>query len=172
MAEAELLQFLEKVRQLNEFVALSEVQPDLRQQLQDCGSHRQVVDLARSHGFEIGRRWGEMEPQGNIFSSPCPAPGQESTSLLFEQPGLRLERIHSCQYSSPKDFWYDQNETEWVVLLQGNAVLKFEDEHQPRQLGPGESLLIGAHRRHRIVATDPAPGCVWLALFWSAADAC
>jgi len=59
MAEAHLQQFLEKVRQLNAFVALSEADPNLRQRLRDCGDHHQVVALARSCGFEIGRRWGE-----------------------------------------------------------------------------------------------------------------
>ena len=59
MAEAQLQQFLEKVRQLNAFVALSEADPALRQALRDCGDHHQVVALAHSCGFEIGRRWGE-----------------------------------------------------------------------------------------------------------------
>ncbi|MCP9774992.1 Nif11 domain/cupin domain-containing protein [Cyanobium sp. WAJ14-Wanaka] len=172
MAQEQLLQFLEKVRQLNQFVALTEAQPALRQQLEDCSNHQQVVNLAREHGLEIGRRWGELQQpeqpakQSNIFSSPCPPPGHETHQLLIEQPGLRIEQIHSCGYASPRDFWYDQPEQEWVLLMQGCAELQFEDEAQSRHLGPGDSLLIGAHRRHRLVATDPAPGCVWLALFW------
>jgi cupin 2 domain-containing protein len=27
--------------------------------------------------------------------------------------------------------------------------------------------MIAPHRRHRVTATDPNPGTVWLALFWS-----
>ena len=38
----------------------------------------------------------------------------------------------------------------------------------PRALSRGDQLLIAAGRRHRVEATDPAPGTVWLALFWSA----
>ena len=64
MAEAQLQQFLEKVRQLNAFVALSEAEPSLRQALQECSDHHGVVELARSRGFEIGRRWGETDPPG------------------------------------------------------------------------------------------------------------
>jgi cupin 2 domain-containing protein len=30
----------------------------------------------------------------------------------------------------------------------------------------GDSLLIPPHRRHQLLATDPDPGTVWLALFW------
>ena len=61
MAEAQLQQFLAKVQQLNAFVALCEASPALREALAGCGSHGEVVRLARSRGFEIGRRWGEAD---------------------------------------------------------------------------------------------------------------
>ena len=86
--------------------------------------------------------------------------------MLLERPGLRLERIHSCLAVSPEGFWYDQQEMEWITLLQGSAALRFADEDRDRQLRCGDSLLISAGRRHRVTATDPAPGTVWLALFW------
>lgn len=166
MAEAQLQQFLEKVRQLNAFVALSEADPKLRAALRDCSHHHEVVALARLHGFEIGRRWGDGQTTSNLLSGPCPAAGEEDTSLLAEGPGWRLVRIHSCQAASPPGFWYDQPEAEWITLLQGSARLRFADEAEARELGHGDSLLINPHRRHRLEATDPSPGSVWLALFW------
>lgn len=173
VAEAQLQQFLEKVRQLNSFIDLSEIDPGLRQELTDCSTHQAVVALARSRGFEIGRRWGEKTPAtpnpSNLLSQACPAAGEERSEVLLKLPSWRLERIHSCQASSPPDFWYDQAEHEWVVLLQGSAQIHFEGEDRPRQLCQGDSLLISAHRRHRLVATDPDPGSIWLALFWSQA---
>ena len=189
MAEADLQLFLEKVRQRNAFVALSEQEPQLRANLRDCSSHHQVVELARSRGFEIGRRWGDglaplagasatgdadpadLSAGGHLLSLPCPAPGTEHTSLLASGEGWRLERIHSCQAASPPGFWYVQAEHEWVTLLQGSARLRFADEEQERELCRGDSLLISAGRRHRVEATDPAPGAVWLALFWREACA-
>jgi len=175
VAEAQLQQFLDKVRQLNAFVALSEADPAVRSALRDCSSHHEVVALARTHGFEIGRRWGEMEPprggDGNLLGGPCPRPGQEENALLAEGPHWRLERIHSCQASSPEGFWYDQDEWEWVTLLQGSARVQFADEPEVRELCRGDSLLISPRRRHRVEATDPAPGSVWLALFWREASA-
>ena len=88
MAEAQLQQFLEKVKQLNAFVALSEQQPELREALRQCSQHHEVVQLAAIHGFEIGRRWGE-EPSGtrpsdqtNLLSSPCPEQGHERTEAI------------------------------------------------------------------------------------------
>ena len=176
MAEAQLQQFLETVRQLNAFVALSEAEPSLRQALRDCSDHHAVVELARSRGFEIGRRWGETDPprqpEANLLATPCPAPGQEISVVLVDQKNWRLERIHSCLAASPEGFWYDQEEHEWVTLLQGSALLELEGEKVPVELCRGESLLIPAHRRHRLLATDPAPGTVWLALFWREAGEC
>jgi cupin 2 domain-containing protein len=175
MAEAQLQQFLEKVRQLNAFVALSEADPDVRTALRDCNHHHEVVQLARRHGFEIGRRWGEVEQprggDGNLLAGPCPVPGSETTTVVASGEGWRLERIHSCQASSAPGFWYDQQEVEWVTLLQGSAQLRFADEQAVRELCRGDSLLISPGRRHRIEATDPAPGSVWLALFWREASA-
>ena len=179
MAEAQLQQFLEKVRQLNAFVALSEAQPQLREALQACTQHHEVVALAAQHGFEIGRRWGDSgadalrrDPtpadQWNLLSSACPAAGVERVDAIAAGEGWRLERIHSCLASSPSGFWYDQNETEWVLVLRGSARLQFEDEAQPRDLCVGDSLLIEPHRRHRLITTDPDPGTLWLALFWTA----
>ena len=184
MAEEQLQQFLAKVAALNAFVALAEADPALRANLRDCSTHHEVVALARRHGFEIGRRWGDPEPPplaepprvaegpaGNLLAGPCPPEGEEITTVLLEQPGLRLERIHSCAAASPEGFWYEQAEHEWVMLLQGSARLQFADEAQPRDLCRGDALLIEAGRRHRVVATDARPGSVWLALFWSAASA-
>ncbi|MFM8525691.1 MAG: Nif11 domain/cupin domain-containing protein [Cyanobacteriota bacterium] len=174
MAEEQLQQFLAKVGQLNAFVALVDQDPGLRQRLRDCSSHHQVVDLAQEQGFTIGRRWGEAETpprgDGNLLSGDCPPEGLERVQVLLVQPELRLERIHSCRASSPKGFWYDQPELEWVLLLRGSARLQFADESEPRDLSVGETLLIPPHRRHRLLETDGPPGTIWLALFCGDGD--
>jgi cupin 2 domain-containing protein len=181
VAEADLRQFLNKVSQLNTFVAMSEADPGLRRTLRDCESHHEVVNLARGLGLEIGRRWGDGpsqagdDPQecggdGNLLEGSCPPPGQEVVTVLASAGGWRLERIHSCEAASPAGFWYDQSEWEWVTLLRGSASLRFADEPGCRQLSRGDCLLISPGRRHRLEATDPAPGSIWLALFWQEAS--
>jgi cupin 2 domain-containing protein len=176
MAAADLERFLEKIHQLNAFVALSERDPALREALIQCDHHHEVVDLARSRGFEIGRRWGEppvpAPDTSALLSGDAPPPGEEKVDLLLSTPFWRLERIHSCQASSPPGFWYEQSEYEWVCLLRGQASLQFADETSPRLLHTGESLLIKPGRRHRVLATDPRPGTVWLALFWPEDPGC
>ncbi len=173
MTAADLERFLDKINQLNAFVALSEQEPGLRQALIACRHHNEVVALARQHGFEIGRRWGEPPPDPadapSLLDGPVPPPGTERVEVLLHTPDFRLERIHSCAASSPAEFWYEQSEAEWVCLLQGQASLQFGDEAAPRQLRTGDSVLINAGRRHRVLATDPAPGTIWLALFWTPA---
>ncbi|MEB3318364.1 MAG: Nif11 domain/cupin domain-containing protein [Cyanobacteriota bacterium] len=171
MSAADLERFLEKIRQLNAFVALSERDASLRQALIDCDHHDAVVALARSRGFEIGRRWGESPstalPGSSLLAGPIPPHGTERVEVLLRTSHLRLERIHSCGASSPPGFWYDQSEAEWVCLLRGQASLQFADEPSARLLQTGDSLWISPNRRHRLLATDPAPGTIWLAVFWS-----
>ena len=176
MAEADLERFLAKVDALQAFVAASEADPGLRQRLASCGHHDEVVALAASLGFAIGRRWGEAEPppggqpgaaDGNLLGHQgILQKGEERTTVLARSADWRLERIHSCRARSPEGFWYDQEEREWICLLQGKAWLRFEDEPEARELSTGDQLQIAPHRRHRVEATDGGSGTVWLALFW------
>ncbi|MGL6194153.1 MAG: hypothetical protein ACRC2T_04955 [Thermoguttaceae bacterium] len=51
---------------------------------------------------------------------------EELIETLFQAENVRIERIVSTGQSSTENFWYDQPETEWVILLQGEAVLQFQ----------------------------------------------
>ncbi len=171
MAESDLQQFRAKVSQLVAFVALSDADPDVEQALRDCSSHHEVVALAGRHGFEIGRRWGEhlapaVPGADNLLASTCPPPGEERLDLLLDSPDLRLERIHSCAWSTPAGQWQSQALEEWVLVLRGGARLAFADEPTSRELVAGDTLRIAPGRLHRVEATDPAPGTLWLALHW------
>lgn len=90
----------------------------------------------------------------------------ELVDTLLSRPGLRIERIISTGQASPPDFWYDQTEGEWVLLLAGAARLRFADEAEPRHLRPGDWLDIAPHRRHRVDWTHPHDATVWLAVFY------
>ncbi len=102
----------------------------------------------------------------NLLAGLPDARGGEIVDELLARPGLRIERIVSCGQASPPGFWYDQAEGEFVLLLSGAALLRFEDEAAPRRLGPGDWLDIAPHRRHRVEWTDPAGPTVWLAVFY------
>ncbi|WP_432722615.1 cupin domain-containing protein [Jeongeupia wiesaeckerbachi] len=100
----------------------------------------------------------------NLFENlPVALPG-ELFETLARSKSVRIERIVSHGQVSPDGFWYDQAESEWVVVLQGSARLRFDDEAFETVLNTGDYLLIAPHRRHRVTFTE-AP-TVWLAVFF------
>jgi hypothetical protein len=52
---------------------------------------------------------------------------QEVVETLVRAADVRIERIISHGHASPADFWYDQPQHEWVIVLKGAARLQFED---------------------------------------------
>lgn len=100
----------------------------------------------------------------NLFSALPAALASELTDTLAAAPHVRIERIVSHGHASPPDFWYDQAEHEFVLLLRGAARLRFDDELL--DLRPGDYVNIPAHRRHRVEWTTPDEPTVWLAVFY------
>ena len=105
-----------------------------------------------------------MSDQGNLFAGVDANAADERFDALLTRPNLRIERIVSTGQASAPGHWYDQPQTEWVVLLSGSAVLRFEDEAEPRILRPGDWMTIAPHRRHRVEATDARTPSLWLAV--------
>ena len=87
----------------------------------------------------------------------------EFVEAIFSTGSVRLERIISKGHMTPEGSWYDQGWDEWVAVIQGEATLFFDDGTKI-DLRCGDSLLIPAHRRHRVISTSSDPPCVWLAL--------
>ncbi len=85
---------------------------------------------------------------------------------LIDSCEVRIERIISHASCSPPGFWYDQEESEWVMVIEGGAGLKFEDETDVLVMKPGDWVEIPAHRRHRVEWTDSETQTVWLAVFY------
>ncbi|RIX45641.1 MAG: cupin domain-containing protein [Rhodocyclales bacterium GT-UBC] len=109
-----------------------------------------------------------MTPYGNLFANLPERTDQEQFEELLTRPGLRIERIVSTGQCSPPDFWYDQADGEWVVLLQGEAELRFADEEGPRRLRPGDFVAIAPRRRHRVESTLAGQTTIWLAIHFAA----
>ncbi len=103
------------------------------------------------------------ETSGNLLAQIPTSLPHELLQTLLERPGIRIERIVSRGHASPSDFWYDQEEHEWVLLLQGAARVQFED--RTIELSPGDYVDIPAHQRHRVAWTTPDEVTIWLAVF-------
>ncbi|MBO6103389.1 MAG: hypothetical protein J6P03_09100 [Opitutales bacterium] len=99
----------------------------------------------------------------NLFELPKPR-GGEIIETLVERGAARVEKISSFGCASPKNFWYDQPESEWVCLLKGGAEILFEGDSSPKPLREGDWLFIEPRRRHRVEKTSA--DCVWLAFFF------
>jgi len=106
----------------------------------------------------------------NLLRDLPPSGAGEVVERLAGGDAVRIERIVSRGEASPAGFWYDQDESEWVLLVAGAARLRFEDEAEARMLGPGDCVHIAAHRRHRVDWTDPERPTVWLAIFHTDAE--
>ena len=102
----------------------------------------------------------------NILSDlPSNLP-EELVETLFDAKGFRLERIVSHGHASPDDFWYDQQQHEWVILLKGAAILRFENQESRIEMKPGDFINIPAHQKHRVQWTSPDTTTVWLAVHY------
>jgi cupin 2 domain-containing protein len=101
----------------------------------------------------------------NIFSlEGIPFDSQkEFFEALSAHGDLKIERIVSRGHVSPPDFWYEQPQHEWVVLLQGSASLEFE-KGRMAHLKAGDFLLLPAGLKHRVAYTSKEPACIWLAV--------
>ncbi|QEG02857.1 Cupin domain protein [Stieleria maiorica] len=106
----------------------------------------------------------------NLLSDLPASTAKEWVEVLASSPHVRIERIVSTGQSSPDEFWYDQDEHEWVAVLSGEARLSFEDDPEPLMLKAGDHLLIPAHRKHRVDWTSDSEPTVWLAVFYRADD--
>jgi cupin 2 domain-containing protein len=107
-----------------------------------------------------------MSQYGNIFAdiSALALSDEEQAGELFVRPGVKIERIVSKGHASPPDFWYEQDWDEWVIVLAGEARLRFEEEKDARTLAAGDYVFIPAKARHRVDWTKPDQPTVWLAV--------
>ncbi len=102
----------------------------------------------------------------NIFHGIPPELAEELLTTIHSAPNFRIERIVSQGQRSPQDFWYDQNENEWLIVLKGKAAIRFEGDPEPVDLRPGTYLNIPAHARHRVERTGKTSQTVWLAVHY------
>jgi cupin 2 domain-containing protein len=92
-----------------------------------------------------------MRAIGNLLRDLAPKGSEEEITQLLRAPAVRIERIVSHGHASAPGFWYDQDRAEWVLLLQGAAILTFEREAEPIRLG---RAIMSTSRRTRVIASS------------------
>ncbi len=102
----------------------------------------------------------------NIFEKiPGDLPNEVFETIVNEKK-VRIERIISKGHASPDNFWYDQPENEWIIVLKGGAELIFEEGNRTIRMEPGDYINISAHAKHRVESTDKNTETIWLAVFY------
>ena len=101
----------------------------------------------------------------NIFSNiPDQIPDEIFEDIVTTNT-VRIERILSYGHSSPESSWYDQAENEWVIVLEGQGVIQFENG-KTVTLNQGDYLNIPARQKHRVASTAEDTRTIWLAVFY------
>ncbi|MCK9161820.1 MAG: cupin domain-containing protein [Arcobacteraceae bacterium] len=100
----------------------------------------------------------------NIFDSIVVDKKEERFFEIFKNDLIKIEKIVSNGQSSPKDFWYIQEDNEFVILLKGFAIIEFEDKDM--ELNEGDYIIISALQKHRVKFTSQDSPTIWLAVFY------
>ncbi|MGB7480980.1 MAG: cupin domain-containing protein [Burkholderiaceae bacterium] len=95
---------------------------------------------------------------GNLFLGAEPPLQGEKFETLLAHKNLVVERIVSSADTEPVE--YVQAQDEWVLLVQGTAVLRMAGD--ALTLNAGDHLFIPAEVPHRVERTSN--GALWLAV--------
>ncbi len=101
----------------------------------------------------------------NIFENIPKNLNNELFENLLTKDNLKIQKIVSYGNTTPEYEWYDQEENEWVIVLEGEAVLSFEEREDIR-LKKGDFINIPAHTKHRVSWTTKSEETIWLAIHY------
>ena len=87
---------------------------------------------------------------------------EEIFETIVKNENVKIERIISYGQTSPENFWYDQTEDEFVLVLEGEAVIEYKSG-EVFKLSGGDSLYIDSRQKHRVTYTSNPT--IWLAVF-------
>ena len=106
-----------------------------------------------------------MKTMNNIFKNIPNDLSEEVFEKLAGNENVTIERIVSKGHKSADNFWYDQEQNEWVIVLQGQARLEF-DGGKIIELSQGDYCNIPAHQKHRVAWTQEDAETIWLAVYY------
>jgi len=101
----------------------------------------------------------------NIFVDIPKQLKEELFENILTKDNLKIEKIISKGHTTPIGEWYDQDSNEWVIVLEGEALLSFENSGDVK-LKKGDYINILAHTKHKVSWTTPDKETVWLAIHY------
>ncbi len=100
----------------------------------------------------------------NVFEELPVNKNEELFFEIFKNEKIKIEKIVSNGQTSPDNFWYEQKENEFVLVLEGFAIIEFEDFEI--ELKKGDCLNIKAMQKHRVKFTSLNETTVWFAVLY------
>ena len=100
----------------------------------------------------------------NIFEEIVVDKNEEKFFEIFKNNKIKVEKIVSNGQKSPENFWYEQEESEYILLLEGFAILEFENREV--ELKKGDCINIKAKQKHRVKFTILDEPTIWFAVFY------
>lgn len=100
----------------------------------------------------------------NIYEKVQIDKTEETFFEIFKNDKIKVEKIVSNGQSSPLNFWYEQKENEYILLLEGFAILEFGDFEV--ELKKGDCLNINSMQKHRVKFTSQEEPTIWFAVFY------
>lgn len=100
----------------------------------------------------------------NIFKEIPVDKSEEKFFEIFKNENIKIEKIVSNGQKSSDNFWYEQEKSEYILLLNGYAILEFEDFEI--ELFKGDCLNIEAFKKHRVKFTSLDEPTIWFAVFY------
>ena len=91
----------------------------------------------------------------NIYDTLTPKSGETLTTLLSHK---NININHIVSSDNIEAIEYQQEEDEWLVLLEGEAILFINN--QEKQLKKGETFFIPSQTPHKVLKTKD--GTAWL----------
>ena len=85
-----------------------------------------------------------MEKQ-NIFEQIIVDKNEEKFFEIFKNETIKIEKIVSNGQISPENFWYEQEKSEFVLLLEGFAILEFENSGEVTKIQTHFCLSLSHH---------------------------
>ncbi len=100
----------------------------------------------------------------NIFDKIIVDKEEENFFEIFKNETIKIEKIVSNGQKSLENFWYEQEKSEFILLLEGFAILEFENREV--ELKKGDCINIKAKQKHRVKFTSLDEPTIWFAVFY------
>lgn len=103
----------------------------------------------------------------NLFEDIKIDKNSEEFIDILNKTNIRIQRIVSNGQASKEGFWYEQEENEFVTILEGEAILEFANkDKEDIILKKGDFYNIEVKEKHRVKYTSIEETTIWLAIFY------